>query len=660
VSIQTQRNSLPLLCLNFKKTLLVEDWYEYFRDDFDDAIIRPEWTTHGVTADRTIVEAGDVLNIASVNNVDARWWCTITNVAPKIYMPLDIIGPCMITTKLNSFDGDPGGACNDDTMAGIFIGTDPEGLGVIGTDLAWLWGRHRDDTAACSGLRIQSNCSSKDCNLGDNILPRYLKIYIDASGVMSFWHSTTDPDGGAWPGSWTQFTHGGNPYFISGYDIANSYVGLFGKNINIITNANFSADFEYFLIEKYEAQNPIEEECLAPIDTRAPTTFYDGRIKQMSSLKRAVDDKTGLFQIADMSITLANEDKHYSQKMASRFLKNQEATLYHAWTEEAEALKTEIIKLIVEDHSMKGPDFTIKFKDITQKYFTLKVPENICTEDDFPDIHPDHEGRCMPEILGNASLSAAYEHPGAVEAVYVDTAGPPYRCLASAGLITIPTDEVWIDDVQKTTPAQYSVVYAGGRTYIHFVAGQDPGDAIVSFNAHGYSVPIWDSANGYIQNLAYIIQYFLRFLMGIPHSLVNSPSFVTLAGYYEYMGVDENCYLVLQDRVDAMEVLRQLLFTGGAKGFMAMDGKFNVQRKNICNWEIASTDYHIFEQIELFGSPHRQWNLTSAINTVNVEFGLIPWQDLYTGAKSEYKDNRYERPMEDDIRRERRDRRMRR
>ncbi|MCK4792805.1 MAG: hypothetical protein KAV87_54250 [Desulfobacteraceae bacterium] len=658
MSVRTQRNSLPLLCLNFKKTLLVEDWYEYFLDDFDDAILRPEWITHGLSADRTIVEASDVLTIAATNNVDARWWCTITNVAPKMYMPLGVIGPCMITTKLNSFDGDPGGDCNDDTMAGIFIGKDPEGLGVIGTDLAWLWGRHRDD-GACGGLRVQSNCSSRDCNLGANILPRYLKIYIDAAGVMSFWHSTTDPDGGAWPGAWTQFTHGGNPYFISGYDIANSYVGLFGKNINVITNANFSAAFEYFLIEKYEAQNPIEVECLAPIDTRAPTTFYSGRIKQMSSLKRAVDDKTGLFQIADMSMTLANEDKHYSQKMASRFLKNQEAILYHAWTEEPDADKIEVIKLIVEDHSMKGIDFIVKFKDITQKYFTKQVPEHICTSDDFPDIHPEYEGWCMPEILGNASLPGSYEHPGAVHAVYIDTAGPPFRCLASAGLITIPADEVWIGDVQKTTPGDYTVVYAGGRTYIHFGAGQDPGDETVAFNAHGYSVPLWDSANGYIQNLGYIIQYYLRFLMDIPHTLVNSPSFVTLAGYYEDMGVDENCYLILQDRIDAMEVLRQLLFTGGAKGFMAMDGKFNVQRKNICNWEIDSNEHHIFEQIDLFESPDRKWNLTSAINTVNVEYGLIPWQDLSTGAKSEYKDNRYERPMEDRIRRDR-PRRMRR
>jgi hypothetical protein len=74
-----------------------------------------------------------------------------------------------------------------------------------------------------------------------------------------------------------------------------------------------------------------------------------------------------------------------------------------------------------------------------------------------------------------------------------------------------------------------------------------------------------------------------------------------------------------------------------------------VQRKNICNWEIDSLDYHIFEQIELFGSPNRKWNLTSAINTVNVEYGLIPWQNLYKGAKGEYQDNRYGPDMEDDI-----------
>lgn len=644
MSVRTQRNSLPLLTMDFRKTLLVEDWYEYFRDDFDDGIIDPEWTTHGTSADRTIVEGSDVLTIALANNVDGRWWCTTANVAPKIYKALEITGPCRITTKLNSFDGDPGASCNDDTVAGIFISTAPEALTV--TTVAYLWPRARDDSAGINGLKLYDNCGSYDDNLdcGSGCLPKWLRINIDSDDVITFWWSN---DGSAW----TQYTHLGNPYSVSGFDIANSYVGLFGKNID--GNENFSAEFEFFLIEIYEAQNPIEEENLAPIDTRAPSTFYDGRIKQISTLKRAFDDKTGLFQIADVSITLANTDKHYSQKMASRFLKNQEATLYHAWTEEPEASKIEVIKLICEDHSMKGPDFIIKFKDITQKYFTKKVPEEICTSDDFPNIHPDHEGRFMPEILGNASLSAAYEHPGAVEAVYVNTAGPPYQCIASAGTIIIPTNEVWIGDVQKTEGAHYNVVYADGHTYINFLAGQDPGDETITFNAHGYSIPAWDSANGYIQNLAYIIEYFLRFIMEIPASLIDMPSFTTLAGYYEEMGVDENCYLILQDRVDAMEVLRQLLFTGGAKGWMALDGKFNVGRKNICNWQVTSAERHLFEQVDLFDSPDRKWNLTSAINTVNAQFGLIPWQNLFTGAKKEYRNNRYERDMEDDIRRER-------
>jgi len=143
--------------------------------------------------------------------------------------------------------------------------------------------------------------------------------------------------------------------------------------------------------------------------------------------------------------------------------------------------------------------------------------------------------------------------------------------------------------------------------------------------------------------------------MEIPASLINAVSFATLADYYVDMGVDENCYMVLQERIDAMEILRQLLFTGGAKSYMAKDGKFNVERKNICNWQVPSTERRIFEQVDLLGASHRKWNLTSAINTVNARFGYIPWQNLYTGAKKQYRDNRFEKIMEDDIRdRERR------
>ncbi len=209
----------------------------------------------------------------------------------------------------------------------------------------------------------------------------------------------------------------------------------------------------------------------------------------------------------------------------------------------------------------------------------------------------------------------------------------------------------------KSTPGDYSVVYAGGYTWIDFVA--DQGDATIAFNAQGYSVPAWDSANGYIQNLAYIIQYFLQYLMEIPSSLIDGASFATLAAYYVDLGVDESGYLIIQDEVDGMELLRELLFTGGAKGFMAKDGKFDVERKDLTNWDITSLDQYLFDQVDLFGSAQRKWNLTKAVNTVKARFGFIPWQRLFTGAKDEYRDNFFERPMEDHIRSEIRTRRTR-
>ena len=650
MSVRTQRNSLPLLCIDFAKDLLVEDWYEYFRDDFDDGILMPEWIPFQYDPpNRDITEAAGVLTFDITNGTNAIWFgfgASQANLGPRVYIPLGASPPCEIITKLNS------SLYNDGEFVGMFIATTPEGMA---DGDAYLLGLI--DTTTYGNNYVVMNVGDPTALAATagpyNVTPQWLKISIDSSEVITFWRKALEAD------PWVEIQGFVGPYSLSGYYTEGITVGLFASNNRDYwkTNQAVSAPFEFFEINVYEAQHPGDVECLAPIDTRAPTRFYHGRIKQMSSLKRAVDDKTGLFQIADLSITLANEDKHYSQNMANLFLKNQEAILYHAWTEEDEDEKIEVIKLIVDDHSLKGPDFIIKFKDITQKYFTKKVPENICTVDEFPNIHPAYEGWCMPEILGNASLSADYEQPGAVQAVYVDmnNGNPPFRCLASAGTIFIPpVDEVWIDGAPKEEGVDYDIDFLGGRTYINFRAGQDPGDAIVTFNAHGYSVPIWDDpTNGYVQNLSYIIQYFLRFIMDIPHTLVNSASFVTLAGYYEDMGVEQNGYLILQDRVDAMEILRQLLFTGGAKGFMAMDGRFNVVRKNICNWEITDIEHHIFEQIELFGSPERQWNLTAAINTVNVQYGLIPWQNLFTGAKSEYIDNDYGPRMEDDIRHER-------
>ena len=376
----------------------------------------------------------------------------------------------------------------------------------------------------------------------------------------------------------------------------------------------------------------------APIDTRAAGRFYSGKIKTLSSLQRSIDDNTGLFRIADMNAVLDNSDLEFSKLLASNYLKGQTAKLYHFWMDEPERLREHIVTLFVEDQAIRGADFKVKMKDITQKYFEKKVPAEICTSEDFADIHSDYEGDPMPEVLGLASLTTG-KNLGAVKAIYTDTT--LFRYLASAGMLdSVP--QVYSDNVLMATPGDYSIVYAGGRTYIDFVGDQGTND--VSFNATGYSFVAWDSVNGYIQNPAYIMLYFLRYIMDIPFAALNVLSFDNLADIYDEMGVGTNGKLILQRRNDAIEIFRQLLFTFGAKAFVAKDGKLKVARKDISAY---STDIFVFDQVDLLRPGDRKWNLIKAMNIENARFDYIPWLRLFKSALTETRATFPER-LEDD------------
>jgi len=82
---------------------------------------------------------------------------------------------------------------------------------------------------------------------------------------------------------------------------------------------------------------------------------------------------------------------------------------------------------------------------------------------------------------------------------------------------------------------------------------------------------------------------------------------------------------------------------------VAKGGDFVVDIKDTFNYEITSTDSHLFTQTDLLQAPDRQWNLTKAINTVNARYGFIPWQQLWLDAESDYKENFYDADMEEDI-----------
>jgi len=75
--------------------------------------------------------------------------------------------------------------------------------------------------------------------------------------------------------------------------------------------------------------------------------------------------------------------------------------------------------------------------------------------------------------------------------------------------------EVYSAGVLKSDAVDYSISYDGlGQTLITFASSQ--GDNEVTFNCEGYSLPAWDSANGYVQNPARVIEFFLEYLVGVP------------------------------------------------------------------------------------------------------------------------------------------------
>ena len=123
----------------------------------------------------------------------------------------------------------------------------------------------------------------------------------------------------------------------------------------------------------------IVDAYIAPEDTRCTQVFYDGRVLSVSPVSRAVDDRTGLYSISDMTLELANADKEYSKMLTKYFLKNQLIEVFQAWSDGPEASKTAVLKGIVVDYWMEGTSFFVLARDTTQKYFKIKVPTEVCT-----------------------------------------------------------------------------------------------------------------------------------------------------------------------------------------------------------------------------------------------------------------------------------------
>lgn len=369
----------------------------------------------------------------------------------------------------------------------------------------------------------------------------------------------------------------------------------------------------------------------APVDVRSRLTFWEGMILGISPFTRGISGESHLPLFPDMQITLDNTSREFSKLLAEYWCKNQLVEVFFGWQEEPAAFHTQVFRGVVSDYERPGSQWTVRLRDVLEKYFAVKIPRYRCTVEDYPNITEDHVGRVMPEVLGLASLTAG-DKPGAVEAIYVDTS--TYKYLAARGSLHAVL-QVYSDGVLKTETTDYVVSYEdGGRTYITFTA--DQGTAKVTFNAEGYTYPDWDSANEYVQNPAYIVLFLLAFFAEIPDINVDIPAFNDEAAIFELLGFGEAGCLIMQDTKAASDYLQELMFTFGLYHWIKGDGKITVGRKDISD---ISASVHLFQQIDALDEAKKPVGFDEAVNAAVVSWGYFPTANQYSGVKKVTRDS---------------------
>jgi len=362
----------------------------------------------------------------------------------------------------------------------------------------------------------------------------------------------------------------------------------------------------------------------APIDMRAADRFYEGRILSAASAIRSIDDFTGMFQVSDLDVELASNDSEFQKLLAQGYCKNQPVKLYFGWIDEPHGWKERYFQGIVDDYVLSGPIFKATLKDITQKYLRKKMPLYIVTTEEWPNAHENAVGKAIPEVLGLHSLTSG-ENLGAIEALYIDTTANKYIAAAHPlkEVLEVYADNGLVDS------SDYTVTYdAEGRTFITFTSSQD--DKKITYNAEGYSLAAWNSSNGYVQNPAYVLGFFLVYLAEVPIDYIDTDSLDEVADLFEDNGWDECGKLALTELEDASSVFQKLLFSFGIKAWPDREGKLHFGRKDLTTFD---TDKTIIAQTDCINPPVIEFNLRDAVNRIKVCWDFYPAAGVYGGAR---------------------------
>lgn len=373
----------------------------------------------------------------------------------------------------------------------------------------------------------------------------------------------------------------------------------------------------------------------SPIDICGPDIFWDGRLTSISSLKRSIDEMSGMFNISDVNVEMASHDMHFQKLLAQGYCKNQMVEIAHVWATEPVGWMYHVFHGIVDDNSFQGPEYRALIKDISRKHFRKKIPRYTITKSEWPDAHENAIGMGYPELIGLHAHTTG-SSPGSIEAHCVDTVN--HRYAAAGGPVMM--DQVWSANALQTEGAgdDYTISFdALGRTYIDFNAPQ--GDKKITFNCRGYSFALWNSTNGYVQNPAYLLLFYIVFICQVPLAFTDLASFDEVATMFDDQGYGEIGRWAGTEIKDADDYLQELLFSFGIKIWPDRYGRFKVGRKDLTNYE---TDLTIWAQIHTSDPPNREYNLPGAFNFVRARWDYQPAPSLWLGADEKEREDSVE------------------
>jgi hypothetical protein len=139
----------------------------------------------------------------------------------------------------------------------------------------------------------------------------------------------------------------------------------------------------------------------------------------------------------------------------------------------------------------------------------------------------------------------------------------------------------------------------------------------------------WDSANNYVQNPAYVLLFYLAFLLGVAQEDLNIQSFIDMAAYFVDQGWDEAGKFIAQEQNESNSSLQELLVSFGLRYWNDSDGRIKIGRRDVSTYTSAE---HIFCQLDVLDRPEKPMNWGEAVNYLAYTWDNFPCSNVMIGS----------------------------